>query len=119
MFGGILGMMDMMDDYKERKVKRFEKDKLVVDTARVTDSTKPFETAVEHPDYKSGEFIVVENYDTKEDAEKGHERWVMTMTAETLPEELRDVSESTAATDLDDVAGNKGWRTYPRKKKAS
>ena len=75
-----------------RGVARFEQDGLFVDTCAISDSEQPYETAVGHPLYNSGELIIVEMYDTREDAAAGHVRWVETMTATELPTYLRDVS---------------------------
>lgn len=83
---------EMIDNYEERKILNFKKDKLIIDTCRVTDSLDPFETAVSHPDYKNGEWIVVETYTTKELAKKGHFKWVEKMISKETPSELIDVS---------------------------
>lgn len=88
MFFGI----DMAGNYDSRKVDRYEDGDLVVSTARVTDSDKPYETAVMHPLYNDGKFVIVELYDTEDEARNGHEHWVRTMTQDELPDELRDVS---------------------------
>lgn len=88
----MFGILGMMGNYEQRKVDNFKKDKIVVDTVRVTDSHKPFETGICHPDYKGGDWVIVELYDTKEEAQTGHDRWVKTMTAKKLPAVLNDVS---------------------------
>lgn len=78
-------------------VGKFHEGELKVSTVGgVTDSDSEFETAVLHPSY-SEYFIVVEEYDTEEDALKGHKKWVDIMTSENLPEELIDVSSSESA----------------------
>lgn len=87
----MFGFFDMLDNYEERKVDRFEKDDLIISTANVTDSSKPYETAVAHPSYKNGNFLVVELYDTIEKAKEGHNQWVDKMTSDELPESLKDV----------------------------
>lgn len=79
-----------MDNYEQRKVARFEKDELMISTARVSDGSRPFETAVAHPAYNSGKIVIVESYMTKEQAQSGHNTWVSAMTAETLPVQLVD-----------------------------
>ena len=61
---------------------------MFIDTARVSDGVKPFETAVEHLNYNDGKMVIVENYDTIEQAKQGHEKWVKTMTSFPLPAEL-------------------------------
>jgi hypothetical protein len=87
MFG--FGFLGMMGNYEERKVDRYEKDGVVIDTAYVTDGNKQYETAIGHPEFNNGDWIVVESYDTKEEALIGHNKWVETMT-HAIPNELRD-----------------------------
>lgn len=84
--------LEMMDNHKDRTVATFEKDELFVDTCAVTDSDQPYETAIAHPAYNNGKLIIVQMYDTKEEAQKGHDVWVATMTTKKLPRTLRDVS---------------------------
>ena len=90
----MFNFLDMMDTYEERKVASFEKDDLFVSTVRVTDSVEPYETAICYPKYNEGKLVIVEMYDTKEEAEAGHKKWVTLMTAKKLPEKLTDVSTS-------------------------
>ena len=82
--------------HSERVVASFEKDDLVVDTAAVTDGTHPFETGITWPSeyHGSASWVIVEAYDTKEEAQLGHNKWVAAMTAADLPDELRDCSNS-------------------------
>ena len=87
------GMFDFFMDvgnYDARKVDRYEADGFFVDTCACSHGSKPFETAVEHPDYNDGEMVIVEAYDTKEEAQAGHAKWVKRMTADVLPEQLVD-----------------------------
>ncbi len=84
----MFSFLNDLDDYEERKVARYEKDDLMVDTARVSDGVKPFETAIEHPNYNGGEMVIVENYDTIKQAKSGHKKWVELMTSFPLPTEL-------------------------------
>jgi hypothetical protein len=84
---------EMMDTYEDRKVDCYESDTLLISTARVLDGDKPFETAVEHPDYNEGEMVIVEAYDTEEEAKSGHDRWVHCMTTDP-PEQLVDCRNS-------------------------
>lgn len=88
-------MFGIEGNYDERRIGRetLPSDG-VVSTVRVTDGAHPFETAVAHEDYNNGELIVVEAYDTKEQAEVGHARWVATMTAEKLPESLTEAGNA-------------------------
>ncbi len=102
--------MDMIGNYEERKVDRFSKGNLIVDTCSVTDSDKPFETAVKHPKFNQEKWIVVELYDTKEEAQEGHNKWIKIMTAEKLPLELKDISSAKIAK-LCDAVTEENWRT--------
>ena len=80
------------DDYEERKVDRYEKDRVMISTARVYDSDLDFETAVQHPAFNGGRIVIVECYSTREEAAVGHQRWVAKMTADRIPAVLEDVS---------------------------
>ena len=80
--------------HEQRKVARYEKDGVFIDTCAVNDSDQPFETAIEHPKFNDGVMIIVQLYDTKEQAQKGHNKWVKKMTAKELPKAIKDVSTS-------------------------
>lgn len=111
-----MGMFDFLlhaDDYEQRCIGRFDADWGFVSTARVYDADKPYETAVKHPDYNDGKIVIVEPYDTRGEAEKGHAKWVDTMTAEKLPDTLQDKSLAGLAVMLD-VFANEDWRTKKR-----
>ncbi len=92
----MFGFMEMMGNYDDRKVDRYDSENglEMVDTCSVTDGRKPFETAVEHPDYNDGEMIIVECYDTKEEAQKGHNKWAQLIKANNLPYVLTDCRNS-------------------------
>jgi hypothetical protein len=85
--------------YDDRKVDRYEDEAkgLIVSTCSMNDTEHPFETAVSHPRYNNGEWVIVQEYDTQEDAQKGHDEWVARMTAKVLPNQLEDVSTSGSA----------------------
>jgi len=85
---------DMVGNYEARKIDRYEEGKLIVSTAHVNDSAFDYETAISHPNYNRGAFVIVENYSTKEDAQIGHNKWVGMMTADALPMVLMDVGQS-------------------------
>ncbi len=106
----MFNFMDMMGDYSDRKVDNFKQGKLTVDTARVTDAAKDYETAVKHPQYNDGAWVIVEIYDTKAEAQVGHDKWVKTMTTEPLPATLKDVSSAEIAELLD--VFDDSWREY-------
>lgn len=106
-------MFEMANNYNSRKVGRFDADWGFVSTAYVTDASKPYETAVKHRDYNNGLMVIVEPYDTKEEAEVGHARWVQTMTTEPLPDQLVDRGLS-GVSELVDVFDDENWRVFPR-----
>ncbi len=89
--------LSMQGNYAERKVSRYEKNGLTVDTCAVTDSDKPFETAIQHKKYNDNKWIIVELYSTKAKSKIGHKKWVKQMTNKKLPFELKDVSTATIA----------------------
>jgi len=100
----------------ERQVGRHIEGNLFVDTCQVSDSKQPYETAVAHPEYNKGDIVIVEMYDTPEQAYKGHEKWVKKMTKEKLPKHLKDVSTSGIAS-MGDMFGVNLNETYEREKK--
>lgn len=112
MFANIL---EMFGDYERRKVGRFDAEWGFVSTAFVTDADKPYETAVKHRDYNYGKIVIVEAYDTKEQAEAGHAQWISTMTTQPLPDFLVDKGES-GISQLCDSFSEDGddWRVKPR-----
>ena len=91
----ILDFLDMANNHEERKVARYEEEELIIDTCQVTDSDQPYETGISHPNYNNGDWIIVELYNTKEEAQEGHNKWVKTMTNKKLPNTLTDMSSST------------------------
>lgn len=93
----MFGFLDMFGNYEQRKVDNFKKGKLEIDTAEVNDSDKPYETAICHPKYNKNKWVVVKLYDTKEQAQEGHNRWVKKMTQKELPKILKDVSTAEIA----------------------
>lgn len=95
---GLFGFIDMMGNYESRKVDRWDGgENFIVDTCFVTDSSKPYETAVCHPKYNNGKWVIVELYDDREEAKNGHQKWVELMQQDPLPKELRDVSDCASA----------------------
>lgn len=64
---------------------------LFISTARVSDGSKPYETAIRSVLYDmDGSMCIVEAYNTKEDAKAGHEKWLEIMTNGPWPDELVD-----------------------------
>ncbi len=95
----IMGFFDFMVDmgnHEERKIETYDENDLFVDTCRVSDSSKPYETAVAHPAYNNGKIVIVELYDTPEEAKQGHKQWVDKM-LNSPPQQLVDVSTSASA----------------------
>lgn len=88
-------MFEFMEDFgnhDERKIDSYDENGVFVDTCAVSDSEQPYETAVSHPSYNDDELIIVQLYNTKEAAQKGHDKWVKKMTAKELPKAIKDVS---------------------------
>jgi hypothetical protein len=85
--------------HEARKVDRFEKGDLTVDTCRVSDDDDfPYETGVESPDYNDGKWVIVEQYITKKEAQAGHDKWVKIMDTDELPESLPNCAAGFAKT---------------------
>lgn len=101
---GILDMFEMVGNHDERKIDTYKKDSLFIDTCRVTDSEKPFETAAAHPDYNDGDMVIVELYDTPEEAQQGHDKWLDKM-LNNPPRQLVDVSSAWATNMLRSLGG--------------
>ena len=95
----MFGLENMLIPYDERMVARFENDEtgLVVSTAAVFDTSMPFETAVMHPRYHDGKWVIVKQYHDRESAEQGHEKWVQVMSAAQLPTVLEEIGDNIAA----------------------
>jgi len=113
LFGDAFGFFSMAGNYEERKVAHYEEEKVMVDTCRVDDSDADYETAVEHPAYNNGSMVIVETYDTKEEAQGGHDKWVTIMTSRSLPDRLFDVSTA-AIKKLGEVFGVDYSQGYER-----
>lgn len=101
---------EMKVNYEERKVDNtiIPSVDAVIDTCAVNDSTQPYETAIKCSHYNNGEWVVVEQYDSKEEAQKGHERWVQVFKS-SLPTKLIDVSECHIASELTALEGKREY----------
>lgn len=93
--------MSMAGNYEDRKVARDELEWGFVSTAEVNDGVKPFETAVRSKlyarvdkPYQTDDMIIVEAYQSREEAAAGHTRWVAAMTGDNPPKELVDCCNS-------------------------
>ena len=107
----LLGL-NMLGNHEQRKVANFKKGEIVVDTCRVTDSNKPYETGISHPRYNNGKWVIVELYDTEKEAKIGHDKWVKTILAKKLPISLIDVSTSAIVKLIGTVSPDNKWRTH-------
>src|SRR3990167_9952930 len=84
----------MAGNHEERVVDNFTDGNMTIDTCRVTDGSRPYDTGIQHPNYGDGSWIIVEAYDTKDEAQIGHDKWVDTMTNSSLPKELKDCNNA-------------------------
>lgn len=69
-------VLAMMGTYEQRKVDNFKCDEFVVDTSEVYDRSQPYETAVLYEGFNRNEWIILEFSDTREEAQKVHNKWV-------------------------------------------
>jgi len=75
----MFNFLNMTYNYEERKVDRYEEGNLTIDTCLITDDDEyNYETAIKHPFYNNGNWVIVEQYYTKEEAQNGHNKWVET-----------------------------------------
>lgn len=88
----MFGFLEMIGNYESRKVANTKIEEGIVDTCSVTDSAQPFETGIQSHLYNDGEWVIVESYDTKEEASEGHEKWVKILASK--PETLQDNGQS-------------------------
>lgn len=95
----MFGFINDMGNLEARKVEQWHSDDgmRMVSTVRVSDGAKPFETAFEHPEYNDGGMIIVEAYETREDALAGHGRWLKIMLDGPLPDEITDCCNAECA----------------------
>lgn len=89
----MFGFLQDMMNYDERKVDRYEDDLCCVSTARVSDGKQPYETGIYHKFYNDDKCMIVAAYDTIEEAQAGHNKWVHTMTQE-KPEQIQEIMNS-------------------------
>jgi hypothetical protein len=101
-FGGMSA-----ENYDDRKIGRWDSEdgESMVSTAEVTDGRKPYETAVQTPDYNDGQMIIVECYDDKEDAKLGHEKWLAMVLEDKLPLVLTDCCNASISQRISDTGG--------------
>ena len=101
-------------NYESRCVGRFDNEDstIMVSTAAVSDGNQPYETAVRHPDYNDGHMVIVEAYDTRDDAKQAHDWWVEVITSEPLPEKLTDCGNAIISQMIEATGGK---MKFPRK----
>jgi len=113
----VFDFLNMIDNYDERKIARYEKGDLIISTAEVSDTNTGYETAICHPKYNDGEWIIVQEYNSKIKAKKGHKIWVNRMTMKKLPPFLKDVSTLSLCRIIDKVEKDMGIKDGRIKKK--
>lgn len=92
--------LSMMGTYEVRKVDNYKCDDFTVDTAWVNDNDPPYETAVAHKNFNDGDWIILEHYETKEEAQIGHNKWVEKFKNNEVSELVDDTPDS-----FDDIEG--------------
>jgi hypothetical protein len=91
----LLGILEAMGTLESRKVSRYKNGDVLISTVRNTDNDEfPYETAIAHPHYNEGKWIIVEEYRDIDEAKTRHEYWVTLMTSDQLPPSLTDISTS-------------------------
>jgi hypothetical protein len=119
MFEDIMNIFGGMsaDNYESRKIANWESKDLLsmVDTCSVTDGQKPYETAVQHPEYNGGEMIIVESYDDDISALTGHKKWLKLMQEDKLPRVLTDCCNADISQLIDKVGGTMSFERDTKK----
>ena len=57
-------------------IEKYETEDLSISTCRVEDAEEPFETAIKHSSYNNGEWIIVAEASTTEEALYWHNKWI-------------------------------------------
>ena len=106
----------MMDNHEDRMVDRYEDgEDFIIDTCYANDTPKPYETAVMHPSYNNGRWVIVEDYNKEDEAQIGHNKWVEIMTADKLPDQLVDIATSGVAQFLSAITDNEEEFVFTRR----
>lgn len=89
-----LDFLSMADNYKDRKIANDTINEVMIDTVEVNDNYEfPYETGVCSKFYNNNKWVIVEQYQTKEQAEIGHSKWLKQFTnKDKMPQTLKDVS---------------------------
>jgi hypothetical protein len=108
MFSDMFDFPADADNYQDRAVAHWTSDDgtVEVDTCRVSDGHQPIETAVIHPEYNDGAWMIVEAYPTVEQAQAGHERWVELCRRDALPAVIADCCNAKVASFASMLAGD-------------
>lgn len=72
----MLGIEAMIGTYKQRNVANYKNEIFEIDTSFVTDRDIPYETAIAHKDFRHGDWIILGWRETKEEAQKFHDKMV-------------------------------------------
>ncbi len=114
----LFGFIQDAGNYKQRTVGRDDYPWGFISTARVSDGAKPFETAIKCDKYvrrhdkRKGLMCIVEAYDTREQAEKGHAIWLKAMTSGTPPHTLVDVCNAEVAQLANEFSDGTDYNTF-------
>lgn len=100
-------------NYEDRKVARWEKEDATIDTCKVSDSKSPYETGIRCNRYNDNHWIIVEEYNTLEEAKEGHNKWIETM--KNPPSQLQDVSTCDIKVFAETITDKKFNDVYERK----
>lgn len=88
-------MFDMLFNIEERRVGFYETENFKISTVRVTDADKNYETGIKHEDFNDNRYIIVEEYDTFDQAQDGHNEWVQKLiNTKSKDLVLKDISSS-------------------------
>ena len=98
----MFNFFNMLGNYDNRKVDKYEKDDLLVSTVECNDGDKAFETAICHPFYNDDKHVIVEAYNTKQLAQEGHDKWVKVMTT-TKPDFLEDCQNASISKYMNNI----------------
>ena len=85
----MFGWLDMVGNHEQRKVANDKTEDFVLDTCLVTDRDWTYETAIAHKDFNGGYWIVLDGFDSKEDAAEMHKEWFRIFTTN-CPEKITD-----------------------------
>ena len=90
------------EEFAKRQVRKNTIVDCIISTVNVTEGKRPFETAISHPNYNGGDWMVIEAYDKRKTALSGHKKWVNLIRKEGLPKSFPHCTNSEF--DLDDNA---------------